>query len=62
MDTETLDKLFQRYYRGTSTTKTTSGSGLGMAISKQLIELHGGSINVTSAPGKGTKVRIIVPV
>ncbi|MGD6846664.1 sensor histidine kinase KdpD [Rossellomorea aquimaris] len=62
MDTETLDKLFQRYYRGTSTTKTTSGSGLGMAITKQLIELHGGSINVTSAPGKGTKVRIIVPV
>ncbi|KAA0561822.1 HAMP domain-containing histidine kinase [Bacillus sp. CH30_1T] len=62
MDTETLDKLFQRYYRGTSTTKTTSGSGLGMAITKQLIELHGGSINVTSTPGKGTKVRMIVPV
>lgn len=62
MEKETLDKLFHRYYRGTSTTKTTSGSGLGMAISKQLIELHGGSINVSSASGKGTKVRIIVPV
>jgi signal transduction histidine kinase len=62
MDIETLNKLFHRYYRGTSTTKTTSGSGLGMAITKQLIELHGGSINVTSAPQKGTKVRIMVPM
>jgi signal transduction histidine kinase len=62
MDPVTLDKLFQRYYRGTSTTKTTSGAGLGMAISKQLIELHGGSINVKSAPGKGTKVRMMFPI
>ncbi|MDX8342350.1 HAMP domain-containing sensor histidine kinase [Rossellomorea sp. YZS02] len=62
MDNESLNKLFQRYYRGTSTTERTSGSGLGMAITKQLIELHGGSINVTSVPGRGTKVRIMVPM
>jgi signal transduction histidine kinase len=58
---ETLDQLFQRYYRGTNTDETSTGSGLGMAITKQLIELHCGSINVSSITGKGTKVRIMVP-
>lgn len=62
MDNETLGKLFQRYYRGTNTSDSGSGTGLGMAITKQLIQLHGGSINVTSTPQKGTTVRIILPV
>lgn len=62
MDNETLDKLFQRYYRGTNTSDSSSGTGLGMAITKQLVQLHGGSINVKSAPQKGTTVRIIFPL
>ncbi|NCG67508.1 hypothetical protein GWJ21_05955 [Bacillus coagulans] len=33
-----------------------------MAITKQLVELHGGFINVKSKPGKGTVVRILLPV
>jgi signal transduction histidine kinase len=61
MNKETLDQLFQRYYRGTNTDETSTGSGLGMAITKQLIELHKGSINVNSTAGTGTKVRIMVP-
>ncbi|KZO01063.1 sensor histidine kinase [Pseudobacillus badius] len=61
MDHETLDKLFQRYYRGTNTTDPSSGTGLGMAITKQLIKLHGGSINVKSAPSEGTSIRILLP-
>lgn len=62
MNNETLDKLFQRYYRGTNTSDSGSGTGLGMAITKQLVQLHGGSINVKSTPQKGTTVRIIFPV
>lgn len=62
MDKETLDKLFQRYYRGTNTSESSNGTGLGMAITKQLIQLHGGSINVKSAPQKGTIVRLIFPI
>lgn len=61
MDKETLDKLFQRYYRGTNTSDSGNGTGLGMAITKQLVQLHGGSINVKSTPQKGTTVRIIFP-
>ncbi|WP_347239816.1 sensor histidine kinase [Polycladospora coralii] len=62
MDKETLDKLFQRYYRGTNTSDSGNGTGLGMAITKQLVQLHGGSINVKSTPQKGTTVRIIFPL
>lgn len=62
MDAVTLSHLFQRFYRGTNTSDSGSGTGLGMAITKQLIELHNGSINVQSAPDEGTRVRLILPL
>jgi signal transduction histidine kinase len=62
MNSETLDKLFQRYYRGTNTNDNGSGTGLGLAITKQLVQLHNGSIQVTSTPNKGTTIRIILPI
>jgi Signal transduction histidine kinase len=58
MAPEDLERLFDRYYRGTSTGEAHKGSGLGMAISKQIIEAHGGTIQVESQTGKGTKVNI----
>ncbi|MBG9456795.1 histidine kinase [Lysinibacillus sphaericus] len=45
---EELDNLFERYYRGTNTTDDITGTGLGLAITKQLIDLHGGTISVQS--------------
>ncbi|GAB0170056.1 HAMP domain-containing sensor histidine kinase [Lysinibacillus sp. CTST325] len=45
---EELDNLFERYYRGTNTTDDATGTGLGLAITKQLIDLHNGSISVKS--------------
>lgn len=45
---EELDNLFERYYQGTNTTDDTMGTGLGLAITKQLIDLHGGTISVQS--------------
>ncbi|MBN8530432.1 MAG: hypothetical protein J0L97_01020, partial [Alphaproteobacteria bacterium] len=37
------------------------GTGLGLPLSKELIELHGGDLQITSAPGKGTKVVVVFP-
>lgn len=62
MATDTLDKLFNRYYRGTNTQDMTNGTGLGLAITKQLVQLHDGSIHVDSVLEKGTNVRLIVPI
>ena len=56
-----LPELFSRYYRGTSTKEKSEGSGLGLTIAKQIIELHGGAITVSSERGKGTKFEIFIP-
>jgi len=61
MDAEEVNKLFQRYYRGTNTDEKAKGTGLGMAIAKQIIELHGGDIFVESALAVGTNITICFP-
>ncbi len=57
MDPEALRRIFEPYF----STKAT-GTGLGLTIAKRNVELNGGRIQVESAPGKGTKVMIELPV
>lgn len=58
MNEATRNNLFQRYYRGTDTDRSSSGSGLGMAIAKEIAEAHGGTVEVRSAVGLGTAIAI----
>lgn len=53
---EVMDKIFQPFF----TTKS-KGTGLGLAICRQLIEQHGGSIDVENVPGGGALFRIVLP-
>jgi signal transduction histidine kinase len=55
------ERLFQHYYRGTSTDTPVSGTGLGMAIAKQFIDAHKGTIQVQSTPGHGTTIMVSLP-
>ncbi|BBH22381.1 two-component sensor histidine kinase [Paenibacillus baekrokdamisoli] len=59
IDEETKQLLFERYYRGTNTDELMQGTGLGMAISKQLVIQHQGQIEVQSQPGTGTTISLI---
>ncbi len=52
-----LPYIFERYYRGTNTDDA-RGSGLGMAISRDIIEAHGGKVEVDSEQERGTTIRI----
>lgn len=61
MTEEDLKKLFERYYRGTNSKVSVKGSGLGMAIAKQIIEAHGGKICIDSRLNVGTSINIEFP-
>ncbi|WP_100330677.1 sensor histidine kinase [Bacillus xiapuensis] len=61
MDEETVNKLFDRYYRGTNTEERIEGAGLGMNIARQIALLHDASVTVHSELGQGTTVAIQLP-
>ena len=52
--------IFERYYRGTNTAST-DGTGLGMAIARDIIEAHGGSVSLISKEHVGTTVTVSLP-
>lgn len=60
MDPETLNHLFQKYHRGNAQ-HSVNGTGLGLALTKNWIELQGGTIEADSRPGKGTIITIHLP-
>lgn len=56
---EHTKKIFERFYQANE--QMSSGSGIGLALTKVLVEQHSGEILVTSAPGKGSEFEIIIP-
>lgn len=62
IEQEDIALLFHRFSRiPNELTKQTSGSGIGLYLSQQLIKLHNGTIDVTSEKGKGTTFIVTIP-
>ena len=60
--TEDLPHVFERFYQGrTQAGRAYVGSGIGLALSKRVIEAHGGTIWAESELGKGTSVHFMIP-
>ena len=60
MSAEELGHLFERFWRADRASEI-PGSGLGMALAREIVQFHGGTIEVHSAPGEGTAVTLWLP-
>jgi two-component system, sensor histidine kinase and response regulator len=58
---EDLPKVFEKFYRGVSVPPDARGAGLGLAIAKSLVELHGGRIWVESVQWGGSSFSFTIP-
>jgi signal transduction histidine kinase len=57
-----LPKIFERFHRVPGTTgRTHEGTGIGLSLVRDLVELHGGEVTASSVLGRGTKFRVEIP-
>ncbi|MDL2334889.1 MAG: HAMP domain-containing sensor histidine kinase, partial [Chloroflexota bacterium] len=62
IDARELPYVFDRFYRGTQAIEPrATGSGLGLSIVRSIVEMHDGRVAITSTPGAGTQVSVILP-
>jgi signal transduction histidine kinase len=57
---ESVGRIFERFYRVAGETK--SGAGLGLAIAREIVVAHGGSIACSSEVGKGSEFHFLLPL
>ena len=62
VDKEHIARLTERFYRvDGSRSRDTGGTGLGLSIVKHVVQRHGGELEITSEPGKGSSFKLIFP-
>jgi heavy metal sensor kinase len=58
---EYLEKIFERFYRAESS-RTSSGTGLGLSLARTIVRRHNGDIRVSSRPGRGSVFSMTLPI
>jgi signal transduction histidine kinase len=53
--------IFEEYWQAPSSRQARVGAGLGLAITRRLVRMHGGSIELVSAPGQGARFTVTLP-
>jgi two-component system phosphate regulon sensor histidine kinase PhoR/two-component system sensor histidine kinase VicK len=62
MPESVVSQLFQKFYRSHRSRETVAGSGIGLYISKAIVESHGGKISVRSEDGRGSTFTVSLPI
>lgn len=62
IDEKYLPLMFSRFFRVPENSHSVRGSGLGLSICRQIVESHNGEMSLISAKGKGTTLRIVLPL
>jgi signal transduction histidine kinase len=62
MPQSVVNQLFQKFYRSHRSREAVAGSGIGLYISKAIVESHGGNISVRSEDGRGSSFIVAIPV
>jgi signal transduction histidine kinase/DNA-binding response OmpR family regulator/serine phosphatase RsbU (regulator of sigma subunit) len=61
IEPEEMEHLFQRFHRVRSVARSYEGTGIGLALVKELTELHGGQVTATSTLGEGSEFTVTIP-
>ncbi len=59
---EDLPHIFDGFYRGKSGQEAAAGHGIGLAVARQIVEAHDGTVSAESRPGKGTTFIVSLPI
>ncbi len=60
MTAEEQEKAWQRFWQADASRSENSGSGLGLPLVKEICELHGGSVSLSSSPGSGSVFKVVI--
>ena len=60
--TEDIERIFEKFFRSEEAIKTVGGTGLGLAVAREIVASHGGSLDVESTPGMGSTFVVTMPL